>query len=177
MAGLLFLFYSEQKLVLNYAPVEPIDTLTPSDCGVVLTGASGRIREAFEILNQKKINKLIISGVYKNTKLSEIFALLPYYPDINADDIVLEKISGSTFENSIQSLGVVETLKCKNIILITSQLHMYRAYKMFKANFPKDYEIKKYPVVNPNKEALIWDEFLECFKSLFYSLTSFHWGL
>lgn len=169
----LFFYVREQRRVLNFSPQVRIDDLQASDCGVVLTGAPGRLREGFEILAQRKIKKLIISGVYKDTKLSEIFPLLPYYPEINAEDIILEKVSGSTFENAIHSLGAVEGLKCRNIILITSQLHMYRAHRTFKFNFPKNFSITEYPVINATREDGIFDENFETFKSLFYSIMSF----
>lgn len=139
-----------------------------SDCGVVLTGAPGRVREAFDVLALKKIDKLIISGVYKDAQLHEIFPYLSEYPDIKSDQIILEKISGSTYQNAIQSLVMVQELKCKNILLMTSQLHMHRAYKTFQNTFPVDIEIRKYSILNSAKEVSESTIFFESFKSLFY---------
>lgn len=162
----------ERNQVLQTSAGGAIEHLAHSDCGVVLTGSAGRIREAFEILNLGKVNTLIISGVYKNTQLHEIFPQLPYYPEIKIDNIVLEKVSESTHQNAVQSLLIVQELKCKSILLMTSQLHMYRAFRTFKANFPDDIEIRCYPIVNSLKEDTEIAVFFEVVKSLFYSAMS-----
>ena len=113
----------------------------------------------------------MISGVYKGTQLHEIFPQLPFYPDVKPENIVLEKISGSTYQNAIQSLQVIQILKCKNILLITSQLHMYRARKTFTAVFPDEIELRTYSTVNPVKEDSELTVLFEAIKSLFYSIT------
>ncbi len=151
-----------------YASEGDLDQLTEMDCGVVLTGGPGRIREAFEIMGQKKIKKLIISGVYKEAQLSEIFPPLPFYPEINVADVILEKRSESTFGNAVQSLAVVQTLQCKNILLITSQLHMHRAYKIFKTIYPANFPIKKFYVSHLRKDPSEMDLVIETIKSVFY---------
>ena len=167
------LFLRERYLVLQTPAAGAIDALLNSDCGVVLTGSAGRLRESFEVLNLGKVSKLIISGVYKNTQLHEIFPQLPYYPEVKPENIILEKISGSTHQNAIQSLLVVESLKCKNILLMTSQLHMYRASRTFKANFPDNIQIQTYATTNPIKDDTEFAILFETTKSLFYSILPF----
>ena len=176
LALLFFLIFAgfllrERNVVLKTPPSGLIDSLDKMDCGVVLTGSAGRIRETFEILNLGKINKLVISGVYKGTQLHEIFPQLPFYPEVKPENIVLEKISGSTYQNAVQSLQVIQILKCKNILLITSQLHMHRALKIFKVVFPDDIELRTFSTVNPVKEDTELTVLFETTKSLFYSLT------
>ncbi|MBY0451676.1 MAG: hypothetical protein K2P92_01490, partial [Bdellovibrionaceae bacterium] len=65
----IFLLEQEKSKVIGGAvsSAEISDKLPQTDCGVVLTGASGRIREAFEVFAQKKFDQLIVSGVYKDT--------------------------------------------------------------------------------------------------------------
>lgn len=169
----LVLLIRERKQVLQTPAGGAIDGLVRSDCGVVLTGSAGRIREAFEVLNLGKVNRLIISGVYKDTQLHEIFPQLSNYPGIKAENIILEKISESTHQNAVQSLLVAQDLKCKSVLLMTSQLHMYRAYRTFKANFPDDIEIRSYSIVNSLKEDTEIAVLFETIKSLFYSMMSF----
>ncbi|MBC7743281.1 MAG: YdcF family protein [Bdellovibrionaceae bacterium] len=159
----------EFRAIRAIKDVGVVDTLEPHDCGVVLTGASGRLRESFEVLAQKKIRKLIISGVFKEAQLHEIFPHLPFYPEVNPEDIILEKISGSTYGNAVQSLAVVQTLRCHNIVLITSQLHMYRSYKLFRTIYPESISITPYPVLHLAKEITVFDVGLETMKSVFYS--------
>ena len=108
-----------------------------ADCGVVLTGAPGRLREGFELLAQKRIKKLIASGVNKESRMIEIFPYSGYYPEVSLDDIYLEKRSETTFGNARHSMSLVEGLRCRDIILITSQIHMHRAYAMFKIVYPE----------------------------------------
>lgn len=145
-----------------------IDQVPEQDCGVVLTGGPRRIREAIEILGQKKIKKLVISGVYKEAQLAEIFPPLPFYPEINPDDIILEKRSESTYGNAVQSLAVVQTLQCRSVLLITSQMHMHRAYKIFRTLYPDQIQINKYFVFYQRKNPSQLDLVIETIKSVFY---------
>lgn len=167
-----FAFEQEKRKVLSTSASPLLDFLPITDCGVVLTGSPGRLREAFEVLGQKKIRRLIVSGVYKDTRLHEIFPHLPFYPEIDPESIILEKISGSTYGNAVQSLLVAEALKCKSVLLMTSQLHMYRALRTFKSRFPQALPITPYAIVNPVKEATAFDIYFETLKSLFYPVLS-----
>ena len=160
--------YFQFDLIIN----EPMnlwsDQLPVAQCGVVLTGAPGRVREAFEYLAQKKIQKLIVSGVYKESKLHEIFPYLSFYPEVNSENIFLEKKSETTFGNAQQSLVWVQNLKCKDIVLMTSQIHMSRAYRIFKSTFPDSYQIKKLSLPNSKTERGVLDLVTEVVKSVFY---------
>ena len=139
-----------------------------ADCGVVLTGAPGRLREGFELLDQKRIKKLIASGVYKEARMIEIFPYSGYYPEVNLDDIYLEKRSETTFGNARHSMSLVEGLRCRDIILITSQIHMHRAYAIFKIVYPESITIKKLTLPNTKSESGASPLALEVVKTLFY---------
>ena len=119
------------------------------------------------MLAQRKIQKLIISGVYKEAQLIEIFPHLPFYSEISESDIVLEKKSENTFGNAVQSLAVVRALKCRDVLLITSQLHMFRAHRLFYQIFPHTIPIKKMAVPN-RKDFGYFDYLLETVKATFY---------
>lgn len=169
-AGVVLTYFYEMRLVLYEYQPSLIDELKPYDCGVVLTGASGRLRESFEIMAQKKVKKLIVSGVFKDTQLMQIFPLLPFYPEINEENIILEKHSESTFGNAVQSLAIVKTLQCKNVLLMTSQLHMHRAFKIFKKIYSQNIPIAAFSIANPSKEATKMDTLIEVNKSVFYTI-------
>lgn len=143
-----------------------------ADCGVVLTGATGRIREGFELLARRKIKRLIVSGVYKDARMIDIFPYLPYYPEINPNDVILEKRSETTFGNARFSLNLAEGLRCRDIVLITSQVHMRRAYSVFKTVFPESISIKKLSVANSKFEEGYMGLSAEVGKSLFYHVLS-----
>ncbi len=151
-------------------PINVWSQITEADCAVVLTGAPGRIREGFELLQQKRIKKLIVSGVFKEATYSEVFPYWPYYNDINPEDVILEKRSQTTFGNAHQSVVLVESLKCQDVFLVTSQLHMARAYSIFRDVFPNTIEIKKLTLANSRSEQSVFDFALELVKSLFYTV-------
>ena len=158
---------TEYYQIVNEPENKLSDIVSPLDCGVVLTGSSGRIREAFEALAQKRIKKLIIAGVYKEAQLNQIFPHLPFYTDVSEDDVILDKKSESTYGNAVQSLALVKALKCRNILLITSRIHMFRAHRIFQEVYPRDIRIAKMTVAN-KKDFGFLDGLLETVKSSFY---------
>lgn len=143
-----------------------------ADCGVVLTGATGRLREGFELLAQKRIKKLIVSGVYKEARMIELFPYSNYYPEVDLDDIFLEKRSETTFGNARHSMSLAEGLRCRDIVLITSQVHMHRAYSIFKIVYPDNIVIKKLTLPNTKSESGLYGLVLEVIKTLSYYILS-----
>lgn len=143
------------------------------DCAVVLTGSPGRVREGFDLIAQGRVRKLVISGVYPQAEIIDIFPQLPYYGPINEGDIVLEKRSLTTYGNAQQTQPLVEALQCKDIILVTSRLHMYRSLKIFRSVFPIEYEIKPRAVIAGSIDPDFFELGLEVTKSLFYRLWAY----
>ena len=162
---------------MKFVQSEPItiwSTVAQADCAVVLTGGAGRVREGFDLLSQKAIKKLIISGVNASSSLSDIFPLLVFYPELKEEDIFLERRSETTFGNAQQSLPLVEALNCRDVILITSHLHMYRAFKTFRNIYPNQIEILKRSLPTARRYSLgFWETVIEAVKTLFYSYWAF----
>lgn len=144
-----------------------------ADCGIVLTGGPGRIREAMDLLANKNIRKLIISGVNPNSDIKEIFPLWVYYPEVDEKDVVLEKRSETTFGNATQSLPLAEILNCQDVVIITSALHMYRSKRTFYRVFPKVIDIKTHVMVRSSESDSNFDRLQETLKSLFYSVWAY----
>lgn len=142
-----------------------------ADCGVVLTGGAGRIREGIDLLSQGQIRKLIISGVNPQTRLHEIFPLEPYYPSVKAEDIILERRSTTTYGNVHQTLALVEALRCRSMALITSHTHMYRAKRTFQG--ASDIPLVERAVVSGELRPEFLELLNESAKSLFYSLWAY----
>lgn len=154
--------------VLN-EPVHSSQAERPSaDCGIVLTGGIGRIREGFELLQQGRVTKLIVSGVHGDVQLEDIFPYLPYYPEVKTDNITLDKRSLTTYGNARFSLNIAESFKCRDIVLITSQFHMPRAFSIFRSVFPDSTPIKKFTIANSKNESGLFDLGLEVLKSYSY---------
>lgn len=167
-----FRFISEYRAVVR----EPVLSWTHSqsaDCAVVLTGGAGRVREGFDLLSNQVVKKLIVSGVNPNSRLREIMPAWSFYGNIKEEDVVLEKRSETTYGNAQQSLSIVEALRCRDVILVTSRLHMHRSFKTFRGSYPENIEIFKHAVVSGRYEVGVWEASFEALKSLFYSLWAY----
>jgi uncharacterized SAM-binding protein YcdF (DUF218 family) len=165
-------FVNEYQRVQKEPMISWVKSQT-ADCAVVLTGGAGRVREGFDLLANQTVKKLVISGVYSNARMREIMPVWPFYGNLNENDVVLDRRSETTFGNAQQSLPIVEALKCRDILLVTSKLHMYRSYKTFRAAFPENIYIQKHPIVGGRYEASVWEIAFEALKSFFYSLWAY----
>lgn len=143
------------------------------DCAVVLTGGANRVREGFDLLSRGQAKKLIVSGVYANALLRDIFPLWPLYGKLDEKDVILEKRSNTTYGNAQQTLPLIEALHCRDVALITSNVHMYRAYKTFRGTYPDSIGIVKRAVNVGRGEGSFWEISTEVVKSLFYSLWAY----
>lgn len=146
---------------------------TEAECALVLTGGPNRVREGFALLSRKQVQRLIISGVNPSTELRDLMNPwdLIWGPDL--EKITLEKRSTTTYGNAQQTLPIIEGLGCRRVALITSQLHMYRAFRTLRAAFPPNIEIIKHAVPPASSEVNFWEEFTELIKAVFYSLWAF----
>ena len=167
-----WLFYRESQLILKN-PVNAWSEDFTADCAVVLTGASGRVREGVDALYQNRVKTLIISGVYQGARWKEIFPQWIYYGELDPQDIILEKRSATTYGNAQQTLPLVEAIGCRDILLITSRLHMYRSFRIFDKYFPDSITIQPVAVVSGSYRPKVEDVFYESLKSLFYSLWAY----
>lgn len=161
--------------VIQSVPVNAWTQDVTADCAVVLTGGPHRIREGLDLLYERKVKKLVISGVHREVKIQELLPprLWPFYSEIDEQDVILEKRSETTWGNAQQSLPIVEALQCRDFVLVTSRLHMWRAYRTFRAVFPDYFEIQTRAVVGNRYETGLWDLLVESVKSLFYSLWAY----
>ncbi len=169
---LVVFFFREYKNVISQKSNAWIEDAS-GDCAVVLTGGRGRVKEGFSLLARGSIRKLIISGVYEKAQLKDLFPELIFMSTINPDDIILEKHSQTTYGNALQTRTLVEALKCRDLVLITSQTHMYRAYKTFRNHFPKEFTIIKRSLTAGSYEHELGESLEEALKSLFYSVWTY----
>lgn len=144
-----------------------------ADCGIVLTGGPGRIRAGIGLLADQKIKKLIISGVHPDSQLREIFPNWPFYSGLREEDVILEKRSETTWGNAQQSLPIVEALRCRDVVIVTSQIHMPRAFRTFRAVFPPNVLIHTQSVVGTRWVSSSWELALEALKAIFYSVWAY----
>ena len=163
------LSYSNFNIIRNY-PVTAWIEDHKADCGIVLTGGPSRIFDGIEQLYLRRVKKLIISGVNPAAELIQIFPQKVFYGELDDGDIILEKRSLTTYGNAQQALPLVEALNCKDVVLITSKLHMYRAYKTFRNHFPKDIPIYQRSTVGKRFTPHWSSVGVETLKAVFYDL-------
>lgn len=119
---------------LNKEPNGNIDGIA------VLTGGKGRIKLGLDLWRKNTDIKLIVSGVDKNFSVSSI---LP--SATNADNIYLDKLSESTFQNSKEISKWIKIYNLKNINVVTSYYHIPRSMLLLK-EFSPSTSFFAYPV-------------------------------
>jgi uncharacterized SAM-binding protein YcdF (DUF218 family) len=165
-------FVREMRLI-RHQPISSWTDDSTADCAVVLTGGPNRIREGFDLLARQKVHKLIVSGVHPQAGIRDIMPLWPFYSEIREQDVVLERRSRTTYGNAQQTLQLVEALRCRDLILVTSRTHMRRALATFRAEFPTNMPIIPHAVISGSLEPS-WSELTtETLKALFYSLWAY----
>lgn len=169
---IVYISYGHFKRIREY-PVTSWKVDHRADCAVVLTGGPNRIEDSFEQLYLKRVKKVIISGVNPVTQLRELFPQRFFYGDLDPGDIILEKRSLTTYGNAQQTLPLVEALNCKDVVLITSKLHMFRAFSTFRKHFPKDIPIYQRATVGRRYQPHWTRVGAETLKAVFYDLWFF----
>ncbi|MBK9037690.1 MAG: YdcF family protein [Bdellovibrionales bacterium] len=154
-------FY-EESLKISGQTVTSWEEDHAADCAVVLTGGAGRVREGFE--------KLVISGVYPHATLRGDFSSVALLWRLDQRNIILEKRSGTTYGNAQQSLPLIEALHCRDMILITSRIHMYRSMRIFSSVFPESFPIYPRSIVQGSYETPFAELAIEVFKSFLFAL-------
>jgi uncharacterized SAM-binding protein YcdF (DUF218 family) len=144
-----------------------------ADCGLVLTGGPQRVREGFDLLARGQIQKLIVSGVNPSAHLFDIFPMISFHGRIREENVILEKKSQTTYGNAHQSAPLVEALGCRDVVLITSNLHMMRALKTLRAELPLKVAILPRSVASSVGESTFVEILTESTKVLFYSVWAY----
>ena len=120
-----------------------------------------RLYRAYQVY-KKLGSQIIISGgnVYDKPgySISEVMASVMETWGVPAEKISLEKSSKTTYENAVYSLDLIDPT-INNVVLITSALHMPRAYGTFESvieskkgtdlkiiPYPGDYRVENVPM-------------------------------
>lgn len=144
-----------------------------ADCAVVLTGGPGRVKEGMDLLARKAVRKLVVSGVNPQADWRDIFTNWPFYQDVAEADIVLERRSRTTFGNAQQSLVIAEALGCRDLLVITSQYHLHRALRTFRAEFEERIPVEGRAIASSGVDSETFEIATEAIKSIFYGLWAY----
>lgn len=132
---------------------------------IVLTGANGRIEKGFTLLDAKTAPRMLISGVQNEIDFNSLVKansenLTPDQKEsiINHCCISLDYIADTTQTNAIESAKWVYNYDLKKILIITSAVHMPRAYIQYRTYISNDVHIDAYPYYRLNKFELICDK-------------------
>jgi uncharacterized SAM-binding protein YcdF (DUF218 family) len=121
---------------------------------VVLTGGKGRVEEGLRLFRESRGKFLIFVGVDPSVRKNDLYHPKPGDP--SADNVILEKSSRNTLENSIFGRDVIMRSGVHSVLLITSRYHLKRASILFRNTLPKDITIIPYPVDTVNLKESWW---------------------
>jgi uncharacterized SAM-binding protein YcdF (DUF218 family) len=99
----------------------------PTDAAVVLTGASGRIEHAVDVLRQGKAGKLLIAGADPLVTKVDLARRIPGSAKVIKCCVDLGSESVDTRTNAEEAQRWLDRHKFKSVRLITSDWHMRRA--------------------------------------------------
>ena len=165
-------FYLETKNILS-EPVRSWKEDLTADCAVVLTGGVGRLRESIALLQRNSVQWLVVSGAHASIIKSDLLTPWELIWGVDQERIILEKNSQTTYGNALQSIPILEALKCQNVLIVTSSIHMTRAYKTFEASLPDSFKLIKYSIT-PGRNEVSWAGVsIEALKAIFYSIWAY----
>ena len=133
---------------------------------VVLTGAAARIPDAIQLLADRRGQRLLITGVYRNTRSREIARLTPLYNRFFACCIDLDRSALNTYGNAIQARRWAHEHQFKSLIVVTSNWHMPRAMVEIEHQLP-DIALIAYPVISEKMKNEPWWQSFDTARFLF----------
>ena len=140
---------------VNQLPEAEVPMRTKADGIVVLTGSRFRIGDALELLAAGHGKRLLISGVYPATRLSEIAALTPEFERWFACCVDLDRMAVNTIGNAVETKRWARDQGSKSLIVVTSNFHMPRAMAEIAHQLP-DVALVPFPVVSDRVKVESW---------------------
>ena len=140
---------------VNQLPEAEVPMRTKADGIVVLTGSAFRISDALELLAAGHGRRLLITGVYPATRLSEIAALTPQYERWFSCCVDLDRVALDTIGNAVETRRWAKDQGAKSLIIVTSDFHMPRALAEIAHQLP-DVALVPFPVVSDRVRVESW---------------------
>ena len=124
--------------------VQPTN-IEPAQAIVALTGGSTRITTALELLQQKKGQRLLISGVNEDTLKSDIAAMHADKVELFDCCVDVERLAADTIGNARETANWMTANGYTSLIIVTSAYHMPRSVLEFRRQMD-GVELVPYPV-------------------------------
>jgi len=147
-------------------PSEEVTLDLKADGIVVLTGAATRIPDAIELLAVERGKRLLISGVYRDTRAREIARLTPLYSKYFSCCIDLDRSALNTFGNALETKHWAREHNFNSLIVVTSNWHMQRSMAELKHQLP-DVTLIAFPVISPRVKDEPWWSNIDTARLLF----------
>lgn len=142
-------------LFVGNLPAEESTLNRKADGIVVLTGAASRIPDAIELLAAGHGQRLLITGVHRNTSAREIARLTPLYARVFACCVDLDRSALNTLGNAIEAKRWVTERGFHSLIVVTSSYHMPRAMVELERQLP-DVALIPFPVISEKIKSEPW---------------------
>lgn len=128
-----------------------------ADAIVVLTGGPERLEAGLSLLAQKRAAKMLVSGVHKDVRPSELSTLTGAEQALFDCCITLDYTASNTLGNAIETAKWASVNTVKSLVLVTADYHIQRSVLLFRKSMPSiviiAYPVKtKLPLVTLAKE-------------------------
>ncbi len=134
----------------------PAEVPATADGIVSLTGHSDlRLRAAADLLEAGKAKRLLISGVNRQARRSDLESLVHLPKTVFECCVDLGFTAEDTVGNARETADWSRTMRFHSLILVTADYHMPRALLELRASAP-DAIIEPYPVATPELDARRW---------------------
>lgn len=107
-----------------------------TDAIIVLTGGTGRIDRALDLLRKRQAPQLLVSGVDPEVRGVDFIEEYAISPDLLDCCVTLGRDAYDTQSNAVEAGDWVRARKAKTVRLVTSDWHMRRAALEFELEMP-----------------------------------------
>ena len=133
----------------------PPNDLEPADGIIVLTGGKARLDVAIELLQNKKGQRLLISGVHPTTNKKALQRVTIANEALLNCCIDLDRSALNTIGNATESAQWIRSHNYKRVIVVTNNYHIPRSILEL-SRLMDDVEFIPYPVVNSDLRHTNW---------------------
>jgi uncharacterized SAM-binding protein YcdF (DUF218 family) len=134
----------------------PAQTPSQADGIVALTGRSDlRLRAAANLLVAGKAKRMLVSGVNRKVRRTDLLALTRAPKPIFDCCVDLGFTAEDTLGNAQEAADWARGMRFRSLILVTADYHMPRALLELRASAP-DLAIQAYPLATPELDVRRW---------------------